>query len=87
MKKIIFINFVILVSMILLLEIFTNFFKLSGLMGIQSGLIYNKNGFHYLTPNSTGKVFKKKVYTDENGYRVPNNDFKYNGKKKYFDHR
>ena len=81
MKKIIFINFVILVSMILLLEIFTNFFKLSGLMGIQSGLIYNKNGFHYLTPNSTGKVFKKKVYTDENGYRVPNNDFKYNGKK------
>ena len=46
--------------MIIFLEIFANFFKLSGLMGIESGLIYNKSGIHYLKPNSTGAVFEKK---------------------------
>jgi|TARA_B110000211_G_C14081725_1_gene554866 hypothetical protein len=67
--------------MIIFLEIFANFFKLSGLMGIESGLIYNKSGIHYLKPNSTGAVFEKKVYTDKNGYRVPNKNFSYQGEK------
>ena len=81
MKKVIFINFVILICIILLLEIFANFFKLSGLMGIESGLIYNKNGIHYLTPKSNGKVFNKKVFIDRYGYRVPTSDYNYVGKK------
>ena len=81
MKKVIFINFIILIFIILLLEIFANVLKLSGLMGIQSGLIYNKNGIHYLTPNSTGKVFNKKVFIDNYGFRVPNMNYNYEGKK------
>ena len=67
--------------MIIFLEIFANFFKLSGLMGIESGLIYNKSGINYLKTNSTGAVFEKKVYTDKNGYRVPNKNFSYQGEK------
>tara|TARA_B110000211_G_C14071339_1_gene550119 strand:- start:913 stop:1878 length:966 start_codon:yes stop_codon:yes gene_type:complete len=81
MKKVIFINFVILIFIILLLEIFANVFKLSGLMGIQSGLIYDKNGIHYLTPGSTGKVFNKKVFIDKYGYRAPNVNYNYAGEK------
>ena len=50
-------------------------------MGIQSGLIYEKNKFHYLSPNTAGKVFDKKVYTDANGYRVPKIDYTYTGEK------
>ena len=81
MKKVIFINFVILIFIILILEIFANVFKLSGLMGIQSGLIYDKNGIHYLTPGSTGKVFNKKVFIDKYGYRTPDIDYNYIGKR------
>ena len=84
MKKIIFINSIILIFMIIFLEIFANFFKLSGLMGIESGLIYNKSGIHYLKPNSTGAVFEKKVYTDKNGYRVPNAKSLVSKEKKIF---
>jgi lysophospholipase L1-like esterase len=50
-------------------------------MGIQSGLIYEKNGFHYLSPSSTGVVFNKKVFIDKNGFRIPQINFKYIGKK------
>ena len=81
MKKIIFINFFIFIFIILFLEFTFNFFKLSGLMGIQSGLIYEKNGFHFLSPNTSGTVFGKKVYTDKYGFRVPNSTFQYDNKK------
>ena len=81
MRKLIVINLIVLITLIFLLEIFANFFKLSGLMGIQSGLIYEKNGFHFLSPNTSGIVFGKKVYTDKYGFRVPNLTFDYNNKK------
>ena len=41
-KKIILINLIIIFTLNLSLELIFNFFKLSGLMGIQRGLIYNK---------------------------------------------
>ena len=42
-----------------------------------SFLFYEKEGHHYLVPNTEGLVFKSKIYTDKNGYRVPNKKFKY----------
>ena len=77
MRKLIVINLIVLITLIFLLEIFANFFKLSGLMGIQSGLIYEKNEFHFLSPNTSGIVFGKKVYTDKYGFRVPKLTFDY----------
>ncbi|MDC1092824.1 hypothetical protein OAS35_01815 [Pelagibacteraceae bacterium] len=77
MKKIVFINFLIIFILIFSLEIISNFFKLSNLMGIQDGLIYNKNDTNYLYPNKKKTVFNKDVFTDNFGYRVPSNNYKY----------
>ena len=81
MKKIIIINFFIILFIILFLEFFVSFFKFSNLMGIQEGLIKSENNTHFLIPNSTGKVFGKKVFIDINGFRVPKEKFKYIGNK------
>jgi lysophospholipase L1-like esterase len=77
MKKIIAINFLMILILILSLEIISNLFKLSNLMGIQDGLIYNKEGTNYLNPNKKKTVFNEDVFTDNFGYRVPGNDYKY----------
>ena len=66
------------IFLILFLEVIINFFNLSNLLGIQKELIYNKNGSHYLMPNASGKVFGVKIFTDDNGFRVPESNFKYN---------
>ena len=46
--------------LILFLELTFNFFKLSGLMGIQRGLIYSKNDTFFLSPNTDGIIFDEK---------------------------
>jgi len=84
MKKIIFINCFIILILILSLEIISNFFKLSNLMGIQDGLIYSKNGTNYLFPNVKKTVFNEDVFTDSFGYRVPNQNYKYQNKNSIF---
>ena len=64
-KKIILINLMIVFILVISLELIFNFFKLSGLMGIQRGLIYSKNDNFFLSPNSSGIVFDEKVFTDK----------------------
>ena len=81
MKKIIIINFVAIVFIILFLELIVRFLNLSGLMGIDSGLIYEKNNINYLVPGSSGLLFNAKVYIDSNGYRVPTKSYKYKASK------
>ena len=84
MKKIIVINFLIIFILIFTLEIISNYFKLSNLMGIQDGLIYNKDETHYLSPNERKIVFNEEVFTDNFGYRVPNDNYKYLNKTNIF---
>ena len=84
MKKIIIINFFAILSIIFFLEFFSNFFKLSNLMGIQSGLIYEKDSRNFFKPNSEGVLFNKKVFIDEYGFRVPSKNFKYFSKENIF---
>ncbi len=84
MKKIIIINFIILFSIILILEFSFNFFKLSGLMGIQSGIIDKNDKLHFFIPNSSGIIFDKKIFIDKHGFRVPSKDFEYKGEKNIF---
>ena len=64
-KKIILINLMIAFVLIISLELIFNFFKLSALMGIQSGLIYSKNDNFFLSPKRSGIVFDEKVFTEE----------------------
>ena len=82
MKKIISINLFIIIIIILFLEIVSNKFKLSNLMGIKSGLIYIKDGSHFLYPNTTGLIFNEKVFTDKFSFRVPRINFKYDENNK-----
>ncbi len=84
MKKIVLINIFVIIFLILFFEFTINFFKLSNLLGIQKGIIYNLNGTHYLKPNSTGEVFGEKVVTDKNGFRVPEKNFAYTGNKSFY---
>ena len=48
MRKIIILNFLIVILLVIFFELISNFFKLSGLMGIQDGLIYEKENTNYL---------------------------------------
>ena len=82
MKKIISINLLIIIIIILFLEIVSNKFKLSNLMGIKSGLIYIKDGSHFLYPNTTGLIFNEKVFTDKFSFRVPRINFKHDDNNK-----
>ena len=76
-KKIILFNLIIIFVLIISLELIFNFFKLSGLMGIQKGLIYSKNDTFFLSPDSSGIVFDEKVFTDKYGFRVPYENYDY----------
>ena len=70
--------------LILSLELIFNFFKLSGLMGIQRGLIYSKNDTFFLSPNSDGIVFDEKVFTDKYGFRVPYENYDYSSNENFY---
>ena len=47
-KKVFFINIFLVIFLVLLLELIFNIFKLSGLMGIERGLIYKKGDTFFL---------------------------------------
>ena len=84
MKKIILINFIITLFLIVTLELASRLLNLSSLGGMDSKLFYEENGNRYLTPNTEGIIFESKVYTDKNGYRVPNKNFKYDNLERVF---
>ena len=77
MKKILGINFLILIILILSLELILNIFNLSQIMGVDRNLIVKDKDNFRLKKNSIGEIFGEKVYTDDNGFRVPNKNFKY----------
>jgi len=82
MKRIILINIFTICVIIFCLEFIVGALKLSNLMGIDNKLILLKNNEDYkFRPNSSGKVFDKIVFTDKNGFRVPNKNFEYTKNK------
>ena len=81
-KKVFFINIFLVIFLVLLLELIFNIFKLSGLMGIERGLIYKKGDTFFLNTNKKGEIFDEIVFTDNFGFRAPN--FRYNSKENIF---
>jgi len=80
MKKIIIINFLIIIFLIISLELIVKYYKLSDLMGMESEkLISRDQNKLKFKPNTSGLVFNKIVYTDKNGFRVPNKNYAYKG--------
>ena len=69
--------------MVSTIEFLSRIFHLADLMGMEGDLISYETAteIHYLKANAEGIIFNKKVYTDENGYRVPNINFKYDKEK------
>ena len=78
MKKIIISNFVIFFLIIIFLEFFVRFFGLAVVVGTSKNLFnYDKN-LNFNNKNIEAKAFGKEVFTDNNGFRVPNNIYSYN---------
>jgi len=81
MKKIIFVNLIFISLLFILLELLIGTFKLSGIMGIDSNLFETKENMYQFKKNSQGKVYGKMIYTDINGFRIPEKNFKYSNDK------
>ena len=82
MKKIITINILVSIVFIFLSEILINYLGLAQLGGVEAKKLYDlkSKDFKYKA-NATGLVFNKIVYTDENGFRVPVPNYKYDNNK------
>ena len=61
MRKIIFINFFIVLIIILLLEFIIRFLNIVGLQGYEKEAFYFENGIIFSKPNNTFKVFGKNL--------------------------
>ena len=75
MKKIILINFTLIISFFLIFEIFLRVFNLSSLRGMSEHYFFNNK-------NIEGKAFGIKFFTDKYGFRVPHKNYEYNSKNK-----
>ena len=83
-KKVFFINIFLVIFLVLLLELIFNIFKLSGLMGIERGLIYKKGDTFFLNTNKKGEIFNEIIFTDNFGFRAPKENFRYNSEENIF---
>ncbi len=71
MKKVILINFIFIISIFLVIEFSIRLFSNITVHGIAEGIINQSIKPKFNFPNVPGyKVFGKKVYTDESGFRV-----------------
>ena len=72
MKKVIFVNIIIISTLFIFFEILIRSLNLVGLQGIDKGFFFSENDIILNKPNSTIlKVAGKKVKTDEKGFRIP----------------
>lgn len=83
MRKVILFNLFLIVVILVVLESIVRFFGLTGLQGYDKDAFLSENNITFSKPNKTFKVFGKKVKTDQNGFRIPLNNFTYNKKENY----
>ena len=77
MKKVLFINFLVFITILFLIEFFIRVSFDITPQGISKGIRDESKNPIFNFPNiSSKKVFGKKVYTDENGFRVSDNFIK-----------
>tara|TARA_B100001093_G_C26838067_1_gene1019243 strand:+ start:711 stop:1709 length:999 start_codon:yes stop_codon:yes gene_type:complete len=85
MKKIIFVNIIVILTIIIALEILLRTFNLVTLQGADRGFFFSENNIVLNKPNSIFMVGGKKVKTDVHGFRIPlqNNQIKKNLKSTF----
>lgn len=77
MKKVLFINFLVFITILFLIEFFIRVSFDITPQGLSKEIIDISKNPKFNFPNiSSKKVFGKKVYTDENGFRISNNFIK-----------
>lgn len=81
MKKIIIINFFVVLVIILALEVLIRIFNIVGLQGYDKQAFYSEKGITFSKPNKTFKVFGIKSKTDINGFRIPLQNYLYDNRK------
>ena len=84
MKKVILINFLIITIIIVFLEAIIRLLGNVGLQGYDKNIFFKENNIVLSVPNKVFTVFGKKSKTDENGFRVPLNNFSYDMSKKFY---
>ena len=77
MRKIILINFSIILIIIFFLEFIIRFLNIVGIQGYEKEAFYFENGIIFSKPNKTFKVFGIKSKTDNNGFRIPLDNFSF----------
>lgn len=84
-KKLLLINIIVTISLIILIEIFFRFFLVVNVQGISSNLLNKNNEIILNNVNlKSGKAFGARIFTDENGYRIPEKKLKKNNSKIFF---
>jgi len=85
MKKIIFVNILVVLTIIFISEILVRSFNLVTLQGAEKGSFFSENNIVLNTPNSIYTVGGKKVKTDIDGFRVSmkKNEFQTNFKSTF----
>ena len=67
MKKILFVNFLIITSSLLIIEFTLRIFNIIELQGINKESFFKKDGITYHKPNISMVVMGKMIKTDSNG--------------------
>ncbi len=80
-KKVLFFNLIIIISIIFFLEILIRLLNIVELQGYDKDVYYLENDIILNKPNKIFKVSGKQARTDENGFRIPLNDFSYDRNK------
>ena len=81
MKKIIFVNIIVIFCLIIICEILIRSFNIAGLQGSDKNFFFSENDVILVKPNSLFKVAGKKVKTDNNGFRIPIKNYKFDENK------
>ena len=77
MKKILVINFLIIVTLLFIIEISLRFFNIVGLQGYDKNFFILDKGIVMNNPKSFMKVAGVKIRTDENGFRIPTKNYNF----------
>lgn len=76
-KKILLINLIVTIILIVIIEFFCRFILNANVQGLSHNLINYNNEIIFNNINlKTAKAFGIKIFTDENGYRIPEDKLK-----------
>lgn len=78
MKKLVFFNFIIITLILLFFEFFLRIFNIIELQGFEKNTFFSQNKIVFHKPNILKKGMGKKIKTDNNGFRIPVENFEIN---------